>query len=62
MATESAEPTGSKDIIKTYLKYISINNGIMDPAVVILDSSNLHCWDLTLPWHPTHSLEIGFSE
>ena len=49
MATESTEPTESKDIINTYLKYISINNGIKDPAVVILDSSNLHCWDRTLP-------------
>jgi len=49
MATESTEPTDSKDIINTYLKYISINNDFMDHAVVIIDSGNLHCWDRTLP-------------
>jgi hypothetical protein len=49
MATESTEPTESKDIINTYLKYISINNDITDAAVVIIDSSNFHCRDHTLP-------------
>jgi len=49
MATESTEDTESNDIIKTHLECISITNGITDPAAVLIDSSNLHYRDGTLP-------------
>jgi hypothetical protein len=57
MATEST------DIFKTCLKCVSITNlAVTDSAAVLINSSNLHCRDRTVPCQTIHSLEIGFSE